>query len=380
MLCDTDHSRRSPLRRLSHARKLARKMISVGETTRHRAVYGTLRFIHTSIRVMNLSSLVRSPMLAGLLVLGVTTVPRVAAAQDKALAPSVKSYLQQLVDRLREFRPGGDVDWGEIESKTLAAAGGAQSITEAYPAIRVALTEINDPWSMYRSATGQVLGPEAPRSTRSRATAPSVPGDVGYLKVAPIPNRGIRFEREAAVAMRTALKSGDDAGAAHWIVDLRGHFMGALPGAVIGLSPLMGDGTAFRMQYANSVVPFDAGSTSIKANGEEVQMDIGKYRLSNRKRRVAVLVDGATAGVGELLAIAFMARGDARVFGTPTCGIPPLRLVPQKLKDGAQFTLSAFRVQDRDGKLYRGPIEPHERIEDEAEMFSRALGWVSTGK
>ncbi len=325
-------------------------------------------------------SLIRSSMVAGLLVLGVSTLPRTLMAQDKAMSSDVKTYLRQLVDRLREFRPGGEVDWGEVETKTLAAAGGAQTIVEAYPAIRVALTEINDPWSMYRSATGQVIGPAAPTCTRSKATAPSVPADVGYLKVAPIPNRGIRFERESAVAMRTALKSGDDAGAAHWIVDLRGHFMGALPAAVIGLSPLMGDGTAFRMQYANSVIPFDAGETSIKANGEEVQMDIGKYRLSNRKRRVAVLVDGATAGVGELLAIAFMARSDARVFGTPTCGIPPLRLVPQKMKDGAQFTLSAFRVQDRDGKLYRGPIEPHERIENETELFSRALGWVSTGK
>lgn len=343
-------------------------------------VYVTLRLTHTSIRVMNLSSFLRSSLACSLLVFGVTTPPRTLAAQDKPIAPDVKTYLRQLVDRLREFRPGDDVDWGQVESKTLAAAGGAGTIADAYPAIRVALTEIHDPWSMYRSATGQVIGPAAPTCTRSKTSTPSVPADVGYLKVAPIPNRGIRFEREAAVAMRTALKSGDDAGAAHWIVDLRGHFMGALPAAVIGLSPLMGDGTAFRMQYANSVVPFDAGSTSIKANGEEVQMDIGKYRLSSRKRRVAVLVDGATAGVGELLAIAFMARGDARVFGTPTCGIPPLRLVPQKLKDGAQFTLSAFRVQDRDGKLYRGPIEPHERIEDETELFSRALSWVSTGK
>ena len=79
-------------------------------------------------------------------------------------------------------------------------------------------------------------------------------------------------------------------------------------------------------------------------------------------------------------AIAFEGRSDARVFGVPTCGIPPIRLVPQKLKDGAEFTLSAMRVLDRDGKVYRGPIEPHERIDDEARLFERAMAWVSTGK
>jgi hypothetical protein len=68
-----------------------------------------------------------------------------------------------------------------------------------------------------------------------------------------------------------------------------------------------------------------------------------------------------------------------RVFGTPTCGIPPLRGAAET-QDGAEFTLSAFRIQDRDGRVTRGPVEPHERIEDEGQLFSRVLVWVSTGK
>ena len=302
-------------------------------------------------------------------------------AQDTPVAPDVRKYLQQFVDKLREFRVGRDeVDWKQVESRTMAAAAGAQTITEAYPAIRVALVEIHDPWAMYRSASGQVVGPDQPRCLRTNATTPSVPPDVGYLKVTPIPNRGIRAEREAAVAVRTALKKGDTGGAVHWIIDLRGHFMGSLASAVVGLSPIMGDGTVFKMQYANTVIPFNSNQSSIKADGQELQMDMGKFALTNRKRRIAVLVDGGTAGVGELLAIAFEGRSDARTFGVPTCGIPPLRLVPQKLKDGAEFTVSAMRVMDRDGKVYRGPIEPHERIDDEATLFERAIAWVSTGK
>lgn len=319
-------------------------------------------------------------VLAGLL-LSAGTAPRVMPAQDAPVAPDVKKYLVQFVDKLREFRVGRDeVDWKQVESKTLAAAAGAQSITEAFPAIRAALIEIHDPWAMYRSASGQVVGPDQPRCVRSNAGTPTAPADIGYLKVTPIPNRGIRAEREAAVAVRTALKKGDTDGAVHWIIDLRGHFMGSLASAVVGLAPIMGDGTAFKMQYANTSVPFDATQSSIKADGQELQMDIGKFALANKKRRIAVLVDGGTAGVGELLAIAFEGRSDARVFGVPTCGIPPLRLVPQKLKDGAEFTLSAMRVMDRDGKVYRGPIEPHERIDDEARLFTRAMEWLSTGK
>lgn len=328
---------------------------------------------------MRLLPISRSLMCTAVLAAITVGLPPALPAQDKPIASDVKSYLHQLIDRLREFRVGDGVNWGEVESKTLAAATGAQSISEAYPAIRVALTEISDPWAAYRSATGQTVAPEQPRCVRSKATTPSVPSDVGYLKVTPTPSRGVRAEREAAVAERSAIKSGDENGAVHWIVDLRGHFMGSLPAGVIGLAPLMGDGTAFKMQYANAMVPFDANQSSIKVNGDELQMDIARLKLSNRKRRVAVLVDGATAGVGELLAISFMGRSDARVFGTPTCGIPPLRLTPQKLKDGAEFSVSAFRVRDRDDRLYSGPVEPHERIDDESQLFSRTLGWLSTG-
>lgn len=318
---------------------------------------------------------------AVVLALATIAVPRAIEAQDRPIASDVKAYLRQFVNKLREFRVGSDeVDWGQVESKALAAAAGAQSITDAQPGIRAALVEIRDPWAVYRSASGQVVGPDQPRCVRTNATTPAVPADVGYLKATPTPNRGIRAEREAAVAVRTKLKSADDNGAVHWIIDLRGYFMGTLPAAVIGLAPIMGDGTVFKMQYANNVVPFNANESSIKSNGDELQMDLGKFKLSSQKRRIAVLVDGGTAGVGELLAIAFMGRSNTRVFGTPTCGIPPMRLVPQKLKDGAEFSVSAFRVQDRDGRVYRGPIEPNERIEGEADLFSRVLDWVSTGK
>jgi hypothetical protein len=330
---------------------------------------------------MTTRSTVRLLGLSALIALATASAPGTASAQEAPIAPDVRKYLQHVVDKLREFRVGRDeVDWKQVEFKTMAAAAGAQSIPDAYPAIRVALVEIHDPYAMYRSVSGQVIGPDQTRCIRGKATIPSVPGDVGYLKVTPTLNRGIRAEREAAVAVRTALKKSDDGGAANWILDLRGHFMGSLPSAVIGLSPLMGEGTVFTMQYANTEIPFTSKQSSIKADGEELQMDLGKFALSNRKRRIAVLVDGGTAGVGELLAIAFAGRSDARLFGVPTCGIPPMRLVPQKLKDGAEFTLSAMRVIDRDGKVYRGPIEPHERIEDEAQLFERALVWVATGR
>ena len=60
--------------------------------------------------------------------------------------------------------------------------------------------------------------------------------------------------------------------------------------------------------------------------------------------------------------------------------VPPIRLVPQKLKNGAEYTLSSMRVLDRLDRAYRGPIEPQERIDDEAALFTRAIAWVTTGK
>lgn len=330
---------------------------------------------------MNTSSSLLRRVLAAFVAVALGAAPPVLTAQDKPMSPDVKKYLQQLITGLRQFRVGREeVNWREVESKTMAAASGAQTIPEAFPAIRVALTEIRDPWAMYRAASGQSVGPDGPRCLQTKWSAPIVPDEVGYLRVIPVVSRGIRSEREAAVATRSAIKAGDDRGALNWIIDLRGHFMGALPAAVMGLAPLMGDGTAFKMQYADVVVPFMAGQSSIKADGQEMQMDLGKFALSRKKFRVAVLVDGGTAGVGELLAIAFEGRTDARIFGQPTCGIPPLRLVPQPLKDGAVFTVSAMRILDRNDKAYLGPIQPHERIDEESKLFERVIAWLASGQ
>jgi carboxyl-terminal processing protease len=77
---------------------------------------------------------------------------------------------------------------------------------------------------------------------------------------------------------------------------------------------------------------------------------------------VAVLQGPLTGSSGEALVVSFRGRPVSRTFGQCTYGLPTANQ-PFALADGALLFLTTAREADRSGRVYDGPIEPDEHVD-----------------
>ena len=101
------------------------------------------------------------------------TAPEVAG-QDPALhlAEILGIMERESINRLT-------IDWSSFRRTVLAEAASAQTISDAYPAIRTALRLLGDGHSSYRSATRNVIFVPTRTCTSSGAPTPQVPPSIG---------------------------------------------------------------------------------------------------------------------------------------------------------------------------------------------------------
>ena len=102
--------------------------------------------------------------------------------------------------------------------------------------------------------------------------------------------------------------------------------------------------------------------------------------------RIAVLIDGGTYNVTELMALALRTGAKARLIGMPTAG-DASQAVLYQLKDGSAFTLTVGRYYGADGTVFdkRG-VQPDDRVTSSPTMrgqpngdpaLDRALSWLA---
>lgn len=102
--------------------------------------------------------------------------------------------------------------------------------------------------------------------------------------------------------------------------------------------------------------------------------------------RIAVLIDGGTYNVAELMALALRTGAKARLIGMPTAGDASQAALYQ-LKDGSAFTLTVGRYYGADGTAFdqRG-VQPDDRVASSPTLrgqpngdpaLDRALSWLA---
>jgi C-terminal processing protease CtpA/Prc len=212
----------------------------------------------------------------------------------------------------------------------------------------------------------------------SNIGTPTPPGTVGYVRVGTFSGSGAEATAFAN-AVQGAIAAADRGGLAGWIVDLRGNGGGNMWPMLAGVGPVLGTGrVGYFVDPLGAALPWeyrDGGSWLI---GTLFQGIDAPYRLGQESPRVAVLIDGGTAGSGEAIAIAFRQRPEARSFGAPTCG---LTAVTQQytMSDGALIFLAVGVMADRARSPYGAQLVPDEQVADPREVEQRAVAWLQTG-
>src|SRR5262249_45392465 len=108
------------------------------------------------------------------------TTPPLTQVPNASRLPS--DYVNELGHTLQQNAINRSrIDWTDFRTQVFQRAAGAQTITDLYPAISLALGLLDDHHSFYQTVGGGGVGnPRGPRCSAPAAVTPAVPGDVGY--------------------------------------------------------------------------------------------------------------------------------------------------------------------------------------------------------
>ena len=155
-----------------------------------------------------------------------------------------------------------------------------------------------------------------------------------------------------------------------WVVDLRGNPGGNMWPMLAGIGPVLGEGRvgAFVGPDGKKTRWYYADGASSLGKHVESQVEGSAYELRHPNPPVAVLTGQQTASSGEAVAVSFRGREDTRSFGYPTAGVPTANN-PYRLSDGAILNLTVADDADREGRVYRGPMNPDKLVGNGAEEY-----------
>jgi carboxyl-terminal processing protease len=291
---------------------------------------------------------------------------------------SVSDYVNELVGIMQSNSINRDrINWIDFRAQVTQRAQGARTIGDAHPAISMALGLLGDHHSFYTAAGGAfVSNPTGKRCSALPASAPALPGDVGYVRVGSFGGSDPSAMTAFADSVQQQIRSSDSGDLTGWIVDVRGNGGGNMWPMIAGVGPVLGDGVAgYFMPPLGAASPWSYGNgASILSSGLQAAASSG-YRLLRPSPRVAVLTDNLVASSGEAVVVSFRARPNTRSFGTMTCGLSTANS-GFRLSDGATLQLTTALMADRTRTPYGDSIPPDEIVSGDGEVVQRALAWL----
>ena len=308
-----------------------------------------------------------------------TTSPTPIPVAPAAMSQLARAYLNEVVDIMQNNSLNRLVlNWGQFRERTLGAAPFAQTIADTYPAIREAIGLLADSHSTYVSATGALITVRTKSCIPSNGGKRAIPANIGYVAVTTFGDGG-EAATNYAKGIQDAIKAADRDDLIGWIVDLRGNLGGNMWPMVAGIGPILGDDvTGYFISPTNREVAWGYANGASLADGKPVQAVPDPYRLRRERPRVAVLVDNGTASSGEAVAISFIQRPNARLFGTATCGLSTA-VSTFRVSDGAQLGVATDVMADRTHKPFGDKVAPDESVSDTDVLFSRVVAWLQEG-
>lgn len=290
-----------------------------------------------------------------------------------------------------------NVDWKSTRQKSLELAAGAKSTSDTYSAINYALSQLGDNHSFLIGRNGAGTHPYKVSGTkpkiRVRVESKEVLEDdgkrFGFLVV-----NGLASTNESTAAEKYAkslqqqIAQTSKKNPYGWIVDLRGNTGGNMWPMIVGVGPLIGEGTLGYFQYTKIAIPwfYERGQSGVEnRSGRHTNFKIQESIADCRNTPVAILIDQATASSGEALTISFRGRPNTIFIGQHTRGLSTNN-ESIKLADGAVLYLTTSGEADRNHVLYESGIAPDITVEqgdvplgDKSDpCIKAALKWLNT--
>ena len=293
--------------------------------------------------------------------------------RSRRMSPLARVYIDRII-RIMQARSlyRQRIDWDDFRARVFLAASSAQTISDTYPAIEVALFLLEDPHSAYVTRGGLPFFAGVKFCRQSNTDPPTLPRNIGYVKVSRF--AGWEGAQEFAESIQAQIQAADRDDLAGWIVDLRANTGGNMWPMIAGIGPILGEGTAgyFTSVSGRETAWGYAAGASWILDGREVVKVATPYRLQREHPKVAVLTDNFVMSSGETVLVSFAGRPNTRMFGETTCGLSTSRGT-FALIDGAHLYLSTYHLADRDRHQYGQSIVPDYPTADTAEAVQQAI-------
>lgn len=296
-----------------------------------------------------------------------------------ATQPAVTAYLDQIINLMRANSINRlTIDWTALRDDVMAAASGAQTVDDAIPAIRLAITRLADGHTSYRSANGVTVFVGLRSCAPAPLAAVNPPPNIGVVRVTSFsgtPEAATAFARQ----IQDTIAAADRDDLAGWIVDLRSNGGGNMWPMIAGVGPLLGEGPlGYFIGPTGGETLWEYRGGSSLSGGFPATTVSPAYQLRRPQPRVAVLSNIGIASSGEATLIAFRLRPNTRSFGEASCGLSTANST-FTLSDGATINLTSSVMADRARNRYGDRVVPDEVITDQEAAIRRAITWLQTG-
>ena len=267
------------------------------------------------------------------------------------------------------------INWKDFRAKVLKYGRNDKTIDDAHNTIKYALSLLHDGHSFFVSAKDYKKRLSASPVEKINAIESNLENQIGYIKIPGFLGNN-SLCTAFAVRLQQTIKEIDNNNLKGWIIDLRNNTGGNMWPMLLGIGPIIGDGTAG--YFVNDKKEFMAwGYSHGKTfSGGSINLDtICDYQLKNINKKIAVLINNKTASSGEAIAVAFKGLPKTRFFGDKTRGLTTgnSSIV---LSDSSMIFLMTVVYADRDSTVYGIPIIPDELVQtnDPKEV---AIKWIN---
>ncbi|HET9503074.1 MAG TPA: S41 family peptidase [Hymenobacter sp.] len=287
-----------------------------------------------------------------------------AQPSTPAAKPSqeVGQYLADFQHIIKQHALYADsLNWGQLNREVTEKSQGLATVEECKPVIDhilQTLRKAGDKHSFF--IPKEKAARQTSASYEAKQAESQYLGDgIGYLKIPALSSMnasvGQTFSqgiRSQLAALQTQYKL------TGWVVDLRHNTGGNVHPMIEGLQPLLGEGLygyfIFPRRTLKKAMPLWAWSGKKKEQPA--------VKATKTPQRVAVLIDSLTGSSGEMVALAFKGRSNAKFFGQPSAGYTTTNQ-DFKLSDGAYLLLATGYMADKKRRTYLPNIVPDVVVE-----------------
>lgn len=277
----------------------------------------------------------------------------------------VTSYIKEFTGIVKQNSIFADsLNWTLLEKDIAGFSRGLKTVAEARSVADYVIQELRAVGDNHSFIQNKVAAEQYGKgnSNPEKVQARLLPGNIGYVSVPGFSSTNAAVSVQFATDIQQMIRDLDSKNKINgWVVDLRGNTGGNMYPMIAGLGPLTGEGTLghfIKMVDEKELTTpwFYRKGGSGAGSGTSVQV-LKPYSLKNKAVKVAVLIGPKTSSSGEMTAISFIGKPNAKLFGVPSGGYTTGNGM-FRLSDGSNLLLASSYTADRNMKRYMKRISP----------------------